>query len=343
MMDQYLEFLQTEIRPYFGSRDRKPLRQQWREIRALWTKYRCFPYHYFKHRLYERSARPDFIDYLPARLVKHFRRSHNPRSQLRLLNDKLETTRVVAGAGIRCVETLFSVDVDGTVRTGDGTIVAAGVAADDLRSQGGKLFVKPIDSRAGLGAFSIQAAGIDPAWVESLRNVVIQPALRNHLLIESMYAGALNTLRIVSFVEDGRCTVIAACLKVGRGRAVVDNYNQGGIAICIDLPRGTLNGTGSTKAGYGKDVFVAHPDTGVPFVSITLPWWRETLELAERTALCLRPHVVLGLDIAITAEGPVFIEANGAADMFSMQEVCGPLGNTILGQRALAHWLDGRR
>lgn len=342
MLDQYLEFLRTEIRPYFSSHERKPLPQQWREMRALWTKYRCFPYHYLKHRLYERSARPDFIDYLPARLVQRFRRDHNPRSLVRVLNDKLETMRVLAGTGVRCVETLFSIDSQGIVRRGDGAAVAAAVAADALRGRRGKLFVKPIDARAGIGAFGIQASEVDTAWVESLRNVVMQPALRNDPVIESLYSGALNTVRVGTFVENSRCTVIAACLRVGRGKAVIDNYSQGGIAVGVDLASGTLNRTGITKGEYGRSLYAAHPDTGVIFVSVTLPWWRETLELAERAALGLQPHVTLGLDIAITPDGPVFIEANEAADIFFLQEACGPLGGSSLGRSVLAHWLHGR-
>lgn len=101
-MNQLVEFLQTEIRPYFASHERKSLRQQWRETRELWARYRCVPYHYLKHRLYERSASPDFLDYVPAKLMQRFRFDRNPRSRVSMLNDKLETIRVLAGTGVRC-------------------------------------------------------------------------------------------------------------------------------------------------------------------------------------------------------------------------------------------------
>jgi Sugar-transfer associated ATP-grasp len=343
MVNQYVEFLQTEVRPYVGSRERKSLRQQWHEMRELGARYRCVPYHYFKHRLYERSARPDFIDYLPAKLVQRFRRDRNSRSHLSMLNDKLETIRVLAGTGVRCVETLFSVSADGTVLRGDNVIVGADTAAETLRIHGGTLFVKPIDSRAGFGTFKIDAAEIDTALIASMRNVVIQPVLRNHPMIEALNAGALNTVRVGSFIDDGRCTLIAACLRVGQGKAVIDNWSQGGIAIGVDLMSGALNQTGVTNAAHGRRVYAVHPDTGVRFGSVTLPWWRETLELAERAAFGLQPHVMLGLDIAITPNGPVFVEANAAADFFFLQEACGPLGGTGLGQSVLANWLRTRR
>ncbi len=338
-MNQYVEFLQTEIRPYFGSRERKPLGHQWQDTRELWARYRCFPYHYFKHRLYERSARPDFIDYLPAKLIQRFRRDRNPRSHVRMVNDKLETIRVLAGTGIRCIDTLFSVSTGGIVLRGDGAAVGADTAAAALRRRSETLFVKPIDSRGGYGAFSIGSAEIDAALIKSMRNVVIQPMLRNHPIIDALNAGALNTVRFGSLVEDGRCTLIAACLRVAQGKVVVDNWSQGAIAVGVDLTSGALNQTGITKAEYGRRVCAVHPDTGVRFDSVALPWWRETLELAERAALGLQPHVTLGLDIAITPHGPVFVEANEAGDFFFLQEACGPLGGTRLGQCVLAHWL----
>lgn len=338
MWHNYVEFLQTEIWPFLGSSERKPLRQQWRETRELWAKYRCVPYHYFKHRLYQRSARLEFLDYLPAKLVQHFRMHHNPRSHARMLDDKLRTVQALAHTGVRCVETLFSIDADGILLR-DGVAVEADVAAAALRGRGGSLFLKPIDSRAGLGARVIEAADIQPALLESMRNLLIQPVLSNHPAITCVYDGSLNTVRLVSLVENGRYSTIAACLRVGCGGAMVDNVSQGGIAIGIDLASGTLQATGITKAKYGRRLFTVHPDTGVSFASLALPWWRETLELAERAARGLQPHVTLGLDIAITPDGPVFIEANRAADVFLMQEACGPLGATALGRSVLAHWL----
>jgi glutathione synthase/RimK-type ligase-like ATP-grasp enzyme len=343
MVTEYVEFLRRETWPFFSSRERKSLRQQWQETRELWARYHCVPYHYFKHRLYERSAPPDFIDYLPAKLIKCFRSDRNPRSRVRMLNDKLETIRVLAGTGIRCAETLFSVSAEGTVLRGDGAAVGAETAAETLREHGGTFFVKPIDSRGGYGAFRISAAEIDAASIESMRNVVIQPVLRNHPIIDALNPGVLNTVRVASLIEDGRCIPIAACLRVSQGKAVVDNWGQGAIAVGVDLTSGVLNQTGITKAKYGRRIYAVHPDTGVRFGSVTLPWWRETLELAERAALGLQPHVTLGLDIAITPQGPVFVEANESGDFFLLQEACGPLAGTRLGQSVLAHWLRTRR
>ena len=341
-MNPYVEFLQTEIWPYFRSRDRKSFRQQWQEAHELWGRYRCFPYHYLKHRLYERSARPDFIDYVPAKLIQRFRNDRTPRELLRMTNDKLETVRVLAGIGIPCVETLFSISPDGTISQSDGASVAADTATDVLQAHGGPFFVKPIDSYGGYGAFRLNADKINAASIAAMRNVVIQPVLRNHPIINALNASALNTVRIATLIEDGRCNIIAAFLRVARGNSVVDHSGHGGIGVGVDLTSGTLSQAGITRAGYGHSLCAVHPDTGVRFSSVTLPWWRETLELAERAALGLQPHVTLGLDIAITPNGPVFVEANEAGDFFFLQEACGPLGKTRLGRCVTDHWLGYR-
>lgn len=309
----------------------------------LWTKHRNIPYHYFLHRLYNRSARPDFIDYLPAKLFQHYRRTFNPPSHIHMLNDKRETVRVLAGTGVRCVETLFSVSAEGNVLKGDGSSADAESAACALRNQGGLLFVKPIDSRGGYGASRLEAARIDASLLGSMRNVIIQPVLRNHPVIAALFPGTLNTVRVCTFLEDGHCTIIAALLKIGQGTAVVDNWSQGAIAIRIDPASGALDETGITKPLFGRRTHAAHPNTGIRFASVILPWWRETLVLAERAAQGLLPHATLGLDVAITPDGPVLVEANGAGNVFQMQEVCGPLGYSILGRRVLAHWLNSRK
>lgn len=342
-MNHYLEFLRTEVGAYLGSRNRKPMRQQWREMRELQARYHSIPYHYFKHRLYERSARPDYIGYLPASLVRHFRRTYNPPAHLRMLNDKRETVSVLKRTGVRCVETLFSIDAAGAILRTDGAAVEPGIAAAELKARGEMLFIKPIDSHGGMGASKLEAIRVNAALLGSMRNVLIQPVVHNHPIIAALSPGALSTVRICTFLEENRCTVIAAGLRVARGKAVVDNCNQGGIAIGIHLSSGALGSTGITKADYGRITFSTHPDTGIRFDSITLPWWRDTLELAERAAHGLSPHVLLGIDIAISPEGPILVEANGAADIFGLQETCGPLGDSILGQRALAHWLTSRR
>jgi len=70
--------------------------------------------------------------------------------------------------------------------------------------------------------------------------------------------------------------------------------------------------------GLGKDifneVFENHKDSGERITGRNLPFWHESLELAQRTVAVFPNIMFAGLDIAITAGGPVVIEMNVEPD-----------------------------
>jgi len=338
MVSRYARFLEAEVAPYLRSPSKKPVWVQVRELRALWGRYNFPPYHYFKHRLYERGSHTDVLDYVPPEVIGRFQRHSNPHEHLQIVSDKLETNRILATHGLPCVATLFFVTRSGTVKDAIGREVSVEAAVESLHLRGGEIFIKPVDSGAGKGAFASAAAKVDCELLGAARNAVVQPLLRNHPILDRLFAGSLNTVRIDTLIDGDVCIINAACLKVGNGDAQVDNWARGAIAIGVNLRNGALAPIGIRKAAYGRTVHETHPDTGVCFQGVELPWWPEVCDLACRAALALRPHVTLGWDIAITPEGPVVIEANETGDVFLLQEACGPLGKTRLAQKAIEHW-----
>jgi len=339
----YIRFLSAEVLPYLRSPRKKGIGQQLRETRALWRKYQCVPYHYFKHRLYEHeSALGDEIDYVPPAVIQSFQLSANPREHMRLLFDKLETNRAVAVNGVPSIETLFYVDPEGRITDGAGAPTTAEAAAGFLRQRGGDAFVKPIDDGVGKGAFRISAAAVEPSLFAK-RKIVVQPRVRNHPELARIFPKTLNTIRVDTLLDADECVINAACLKVGTGEAHVDNWAQGAIAIGVDLRTGRLMRWGIRKATFGRSRHETHPETGVRFSDVVVPFWAETLDVARRSAFALRPHTSLGLDIAITPDGPLFVEANDTGDFFLLQESCGPLGRTRLCERAMQHWMRRSR
>ena len=82
------------------------------------------------------------------------------------------------------------------------------------------------------------------------------------------------------------------------------------------------------KLGYG--IFTKeHPDTHIVFKDFEIPYYRD----AERMAVELhkrlyRSHSV-GWDIAITEDGPMFIEGNGWWEISLIQAVHGGLKKQI--------------
>ena len=341
MTNPYVRFLSSEVTPYLRSRRKKKLTLQLREMQSLWRQYRCVPYHYFKHRLYESPIRTDVLEYVPPAVIERFQLAVNPRAHKRLLWHKLETNRAVAAHGVPCIETLYHVTAEGELTDGAGTSCSIEAAVQALRARNRDVFVKPIDDGVGNGASRVSAGAIGPELF-ARRKIVVQPRVENHPILQGLFPGTLNTIRVDTLLDGEECVVNAACLKIGTGAAPVDNWARGSIAVGIDLGTGALAPRGITKASFGRTLYEAHPVTGARFAGVRLPFWSTTLELARRAAFALRPHRSLGLDFAITPEGPLFVEANDTGDVFLLQEACGPLGRTRLCQRAMQHWARAR-
>jgi hypothetical protein len=127
---------------------------------------------------------------------------------------------------------------------------------------------------------------------------------------------------------DGPPAAIAAILRLGVGRHVVDNASQGGIFVGVDLGTGRLFPQALRFFKHGGDVHAAHPDTGFRFEGTEVPRFPEILAAAEGVA-ALVPHDLIGWDVAVTEAGPVVIEGNARPDL--------PMMEIGLGRGLMAH------
>ena len=69
-------------------------------------------------------------------------------------------------------------------------------------------------------------------------------------------------------------------------------------------------GTGVLKPKYGAQRVEVHPDSGVRFTGLQVPFWNEVLELCRGAARICPNLRSIGWDIAIAPGGPMIIEAN---------------------------------
>lgn len=140
------------------------------------------------------------------------------------------------------------------------------------------------------------------------KGYILEEKLTSHPMLERLSPHSLNTVRVVTFRHStGETAIDWAFLKVGRLGSVVDNHHQGGLTIPVDLHSGTLG-----LARNVKDVvaYQNHPDTGARICGEQLPYWEQVLGLAHRAAAVFPGVRSIGWDIAITATGPVIVEAN---------------------------------
>jgi hypothetical protein len=152
------------------------------------------------------------------------------------------------------------------------------------------------------------------------RGWVIQERIYSHPELKRLSGSSyLQTARLVTLCDrGGQCHILHAHLKIIVGRNVIDNFHHGAtgnITARVDLERGTLFAavTGNPR-GSGYLTAPAHPATGVAIEGFQVPFWAEVCELARAAAVEFLPLRFVGWDIAITATGPVLVEANWNPD-----------------------------
>lgn len=166
-------------------------------------------------------------------------------------------------------------------------------------------------------------------------DAVVQTRLLNHESLRDLSNGALTTLRILTFCnETGNYEATHAGLRMAIGaNRLVDNSHAGGIIAAVEMKTGRLGP--ATDIGLRPDIgwCTHHPDTGAAIDGRMLHYWPETIALACRAHAAFAPRVMIGWDIAITANGPVLIEGNGAPGIDLIQRVYRePIGNSRVGE-----------
>ena len=164
---------------------------------------------------------------------------------------------------------------------------------------------------------------------------VVEERLFNHPNLPGRPDGALNTNRVLtSRPPKGRAEFVAATFRMSTGTAIIDTSQQDVVASPIDRESGTL-GTGRRAIPLTLPV-ERHPDTGDLIPGTRLPYWDEV------DAMCLRAHdefpplVVIGWDVAITKDGPAFVEGNPVPGN-GARKLWGPMGDRRLAEVLVGH------
>jgi len=285
------------------------------------------------------------------RLVFTFFREYNrflnrgTSSWCRVLDDKLLFSGFLAGIGIRTPTTHWVVS-KGSAASTTGERISIEELVQRLHS--GRWFVKPRANEGGKGAFLLQDGAVttadgqtdakDAASVLKLlkadEDLLVQDALVQTAEYASFAPSSLNTVRCLTYLtRAGSAEVVAAIMRMGNGRSVVDNTASGGIYCAIGHETRCLVGPGYDKSGAA---FEKHPTTGMVLQGTPIA------QLDEVFAACTRAHeilggpVTIGWDVSMTEQGPCIIEAN------TMWAASGPRADASARRRLWTCFLQDR-
>lgn len=174
-----------------------------------------------------------------------------------------------------------------------------------------EMICKPIDGSSGRGIFKAKVSEFPDAdaLYDHLKEKgigIVEDVVRQHEALSALCPTSVNTIRVATMLGDKKEGIVYAYIRIGNGR-VMDNVDCGGMAAPVDLETGVISGVGANKAG---EVYETHPMTGARIPGTKIPYWEEAKAMCL-SAMRVVPQVrFVAWDVAITPDGPVFIEGN---------------------------------
>mgnify|MGYP000844348702 FL=1 len=175
-----------------------------------------------------------------------------------------------------------------------------------------QLIGKPLEGSSGQGIlkFTEKDWAQGPEAFKRLlleKNIgILEEIVVQHPDMAKLCPTSVNTCRIATLLGDKKQGIVYAFLRIGNGK-VMDNVDCGGMAARIDLESGKLLTVGADKQG---NTYEKHPMTGTPIVGFTIPYWEEAKAMCLEAAQVVPQMRFVAWDVAITPNGPTFIEGN---------------------------------
>ena len=202
-------------------------------------------------------------------------------------------------------------------------------------------FCKPSSGQLGNGIFALKIQNskiyadgklIDiDKLIEILlsANYLVQKRIYQHSIMNKLCDSTINSIRMQTVMtKDGVVVPFGAGLRIGRKGSSVDNWAKGGVFVGIDMEKGKLMEMGFLKPQYGAST-KEHPDTHFVFKGFEIPYYKEAEQMAKELHKRLYRCHSVGWDIAITEDGPMFIEGNGLWEISLIQAAHGGLKKKI--------------
>lgn len=186
-----------------------------------------------------------------------------------------------------------------------------------------KVVIKPLDRSYGHDVTVIQtdkkpaSKALFVKLLSEYGQFVAEELVYQHPQMAQLNPDSVNTVRIVTYINDGKTIIQRPFMKIGRKGSFVDNGGSGGILVNVDLETGKL-----MSVGIDEDAirYESHPDNGTIFHGYQLPNWEQALALANSISDAIPKAKYIGWDFACTKDGTwIIIEGNAMTQFLGQQ------------------------
>lgn len=323
------------VKVFFKDPDKKSFLKMCSEALVLLVTKKEIPMYYFKH-LYKKNVK-NYRDYLAPGEVRRIHASDklHKSGYTSILNNKLNFALYCERNAIK-TPTLIGHNFGGSFFSGShirdisnhGDLAQFYEEVFDSTDVGA-IFFRPLALNGGRGCFRLDREKFPQQLEAEYENLMEgdythTEAIAQHPDISAIYEKSINTLRILTHIDNEKVQIVSSFIRIGAGGSIVDNGSSGGLFVGIDQDSGTLKRTGYRDMKFGGGEFEEHPDTGFRFENFKVPFFGEACELA-RVAAKRIPNGFIGWDIALTPTGPSVIEGNEDPHLFMSDVAYGGL------------------
>lgn len=182
-----------------------------------------------------------------------------------------------------------------------------------LNNKSGKVVVKDSLGQCGWDVEIVKASEYTlqqlAAYMKSKGFDLAEEFIQQHQTLNELSPTGLNTVRMITMINnEGGVDILGARMRISVNNHV-DNLASGNIACSIDLDSGRINGKG-VYSDITKEAVTHHPVTGIELIGFQIPMWEEIMQTTSEIALYRPENRGVGWDVALTPDGPDFVEGN---------------------------------
>lgn len=307
-----------------------PFHRQIGEMFYYFFRYRLGPGYYLMARFWRPEVTPEMkAKHWNGKKYLRFVHAVNDQKYYKISQNKLAEKALLLAMGLPTAKLLGLFHP----RKGQDVTGRQLCSENDLNTLIGKstasgLFFKPAEGDSGRGVFGVKleraAHQVNLIDMQSGERVsisqlaklleqdpagyIVEETIRQHEAMAAFNASSVNTLRMWVVDGDNGPRVVGAFLRVGRAGSVVDNTAAGGLACAIDLDSGRI--VEAMDLQPERNHHRTHPDTGALLWDAEIPYWDSCKTLACNALRILPGARFVGMDVAVTADGPVVVEYN---------------------------------
>lgn len=236
-------------------------------------------------------------------------------NHLCLLRDKWVFSKIMEGAGLPVPKSIGVIINKRFVKNG----YYESEDLSELCRTDCNVLLKPVSGNSGKGIIHviIKNGGVfikdKIVSIENLKKrlcddvYLVQEFLTNqHSAMNALFSGAVNTLRVTMVRTDNGIELMGVMCLMGAHYAEYSNWHYGGVCINVK-PNGCLDKYGFS---FSDKRIKCHPDSKIVFEGYKIPHYETAIKLAKKAMTLFYGIKTIGWDLAITENGPVFIEGN---------------------------------